>query len=119
MPTFVDRVILHASAGNGGHGCASIHREKYKPLGGPDGGDGGRGGNVALIVDHENATPGGGWRILLGRHAIVALSGRHRATSMAHLTSLSHQQQAARSVLSHAPRARGCHVAACTAGHSH
>jgi GTPase len=56
MPTFVDRVILHASAGNGGHGCASIHREKYKPLGGPDGGDGGRGGNVALIVDPDTTT---------------------------------------------------------------
>jgi GTP-binding protein len=56
MPTFVDRVILHASAGNGGHGCASIHREKYKPLGGPDGGDGGRGGNVALVVDPDTTT---------------------------------------------------------------
>ena len=56
MPTFVDRVILHASAGNGGHGCASIHREKYKPLGGPDGGNGGRGGNVALIVDPDTTT---------------------------------------------------------------
>ncbi len=56
MPTFVDRVVLHASAGNGGHGCASIHREKYKPLGGPDGGDGGRGGNVALVVDPDTTT---------------------------------------------------------------
>jgi len=56
MPTFVDRVILHASAGNGGHGCASIHREKYKPLGGPDGGNGGRGGNVALVVDPDTTT---------------------------------------------------------------
>ena len=56
MPTFVDRVTLHASAGNGGHGCASIHREKYKPLGGPDGGDGGRGGNVALVVDPDTTT---------------------------------------------------------------
>jgi len=56
MPTFVDRVILHASAGNGGNGCASIHREKYKPLGGPDGGQGGRGGNVALVVDSNTTT---------------------------------------------------------------
>ena len=56
MPTFVDRVILHASAGDGGHGCASIRREKYKPLGGPDGGNGGRGGNVALVVDPDTTT---------------------------------------------------------------
>ena len=44
MATFVDRVVLHVTAGDGGHGCASIHREKFKPLGGPDGGNGGRGG---------------------------------------------------------------------------
>ncbi|MDQ1487361.1 MAG: GTPase, partial [Actinomycetota bacterium] len=44
------------SAGNGGNGCASIHREKYKPLGGPDGGTGGRGGNVALVVDPGTTT---------------------------------------------------------------
>ncbi|HET7406464.1 MAG TPA: GTPase ObgE [Mycobacteriales bacterium] len=48
---FVDRVVLHVSAGSGGHGCASIHREKFKPLGGPDGGNGGRGGDVVLLVD--------------------------------------------------------------------
>ena len=51
MTTFVDRVVLHVQAGNGGHGCASIHREKFKPLGGPDGGNGGHGGSVALVVD--------------------------------------------------------------------
>jgi len=49
--TFVDRAVLHVSGGNGGNGCASVHREKFKPLGGPDGGNGGRGGNVVLIVD--------------------------------------------------------------------
>jgi GTPase len=48
---FVDRVVLHATAGDGGHGCSSIHREKFKPLGGPDGGNGGRGGDVVLLVD--------------------------------------------------------------------
>ncbi|WP_163509989.1 GTPase ObgE [Fodinicola acaciae] len=48
---FVDRVVLHVAAGNGGHGCASVHREKFKPLGGPDGGNGGRGGDVVLVVD--------------------------------------------------------------------
>ncbi|MCW2692469.1 MAG: GTPase ObgE [Mycobacterium sp.] len=56
MPTFVDRVVLHAAAGNGGNGAASIHREKFKPLGGPDGGNGGRGGDVILVVDASVTT---------------------------------------------------------------
>ncbi|MEV1005879.1 GTPase ObgE [Streptomyces sp. NPDC049881] len=56
MTTFVDRVELHVVAGNGGHGCASVHREKFKPLGGPDGGDGGRGGSVTLVVDRDVTT---------------------------------------------------------------
>lgn len=53
MVTFVDQVVLHARAGDGGHGCASIHREKFKPLGGPDGGNGGRGGDVILLADRQ------------------------------------------------------------------
>jgi GTPase len=53
MPRFVDRVVIHASAGNGGHGCASVHREKFKPLGGPDGGNGGRGGSIVIVVDPQ------------------------------------------------------------------
>ena len=56
MPTFVDRVVLHAAAGDGGNGCASVHREKFKPLGGPDGGNGGRGGDVVLVVDAGTTT---------------------------------------------------------------
>ncbi|MFE7516464.1 GTPase ObgE [Streptomyces sp. NPDC057540] len=56
MTTFVDRVELHVAAGNGGHGCASVHREKFKPLGGPDGGNGGRGGDVTLVVDQSVTT---------------------------------------------------------------
>ncbi|MDQ1709013.1 MAG: GTPase, partial [Frankiaceae bacterium] len=76
---FVDRVVLHAAAGDGGNGCSSVHREKFKPLGGPDGGDGGRGGDIILVVDpdittlidfhfhpHQKATSGksgaGNWR---------------------------------------------------------
>ena len=51
MTSFVDRVVLHVAAGNGGHGCASVHREKFTPLGGPDGGNGGNGGDVVLTVD--------------------------------------------------------------------
>ncbi|WP_422773690.1 GTPase ObgE [Plantactinospora sp. WMMC1484] len=53
MTTFVDRVVLHLQAGDGGHGCVSIHREKFKPFGGPDGGNGGHGGSVALVVDPQ------------------------------------------------------------------
>ncbi len=56
MTTFVDRVVLHVASGDGGHGCASVHREKFKPLGGPDGGNGGRGGDVALVVDPNTTT---------------------------------------------------------------
>src|ERR1700760_4958489 len=56
MASFIDRVVLHLAAGNGGHGVASIHREKFKPLGGPDGGNGGRGGDVVLEVDASSAT---------------------------------------------------------------
>jgi GTP-binding protein len=56
MTTFVDRVELHVAAGNGGHGCASVHREKFKPLGGPDGGNGGHGGDVILVVDQDVTT---------------------------------------------------------------
>ncbi|HSN06080.1 MAG TPA: GTPase ObgE, partial [Candidatus Angelobacter sp.] len=51
MTTFVDRVVLHVAAGDGGHGCVSVMREKFKPLGGPDGGNGGHGGDVRLVVD--------------------------------------------------------------------
>ncbi len=51
IPSFVDQVDLTVIGGNGGHGCASVHREKFKPLGGPDGGNGGDGGSVILRVD--------------------------------------------------------------------
>ncbi len=53
---FVDRVTLHVTAGNGGHGCVSVRREKFKPLGGPDGANGGDGGNVVLRVDDQTTT---------------------------------------------------------------
>ena len=48
---FIDEALLEARAGNGGAGCTSFRREKFIPKGGPDGGDGGRGGNIILRVD--------------------------------------------------------------------
>jgi GTPase len=56
IPSFVDRVTLHVAAGRGGNGVASVHREKFKPLGGPDGGNGGPGGSVILRVDPDVTT---------------------------------------------------------------
>jgi GTPase len=58
---FADQAELRVHAGDGGHGCASVRREKFKPLGGPDGGNGGRGGDVIIEVDPSTAT-------LLGFH---------------------------------------------------
>src|SRR5687767_8383148 len=48
---FVDEVVIDIAAGNGGAGCASFRREKFIPMGGPDGGDGGRGGDVIAVAD--------------------------------------------------------------------
>jgi GTPase len=48
---FIDRVVVHAKAGDGGSGIISFRREKFVPMGGPDGGDGGRGGNVIVRAD--------------------------------------------------------------------
>jgi GTPase len=56
MAEFADQAVLRVQAGHGGHGCASVHREKFKPLGGPDGGNGGRGGSVILEVDASTST---------------------------------------------------------------
>ena len=52
IPSFVDQVTLHVYGGHGGNGCASIHREKFKPLGGPDGGNGGDDTLFALVAGH-------------------------------------------------------------------
>lgn len=56
MVTFVDRVTLHLRAGKGGNGCVSVRREKFKPLAGPDGGNGGHGGDIVLVADPQVTT---------------------------------------------------------------
>ncbi|GGD39805.1 GTPase Obg [Microbacterium faecale] len=56
MVTFVDEVTLHLKAGKGGNGCVSVRREKFKPLGGPDGGNGGDGGDVIIVADPQTTT---------------------------------------------------------------
>ena len=56
MAEFADHAVLRVQAGHGGNGCASVHREKFKPLGGPDGGNGGRGGDVIFEVHPSTAT---------------------------------------------------------------
>jgi GTP-binding protein len=56
MIQFVDQVTLQLRAGNGGDGCVSIKREKFKPLAGPDGADGGNGGSISLIADSSVTT---------------------------------------------------------------
>jgi GTP-binding protein len=53
---FVDEARIHLTAGDGGAGCASFRREKHVPKGGPDGGDGGRGGSVVLLADIQTST---------------------------------------------------------------
>ncbi len=53
---FVDKVTIRVKAGSGGNGAVSFHREKYVPAGGPDGGDGGRGGDIILKTDDNMST---------------------------------------------------------------
>jgi GTP-binding protein len=70
---FIDRVQVKVKAGDGGNGCSSFRREKFVPRGGPDGGDGGHGGNVIFKVH-------GGETTLIGLHSrpyYEAQRGRH------------------------------------------
>ena len=50
---FIDEIRIYARAGHGGKGCVAFQREKYRPKGGPSGGNGGRGGDVILEADHD------------------------------------------------------------------
>jgi GTP-binding protein len=56
VSSFVDSAQLHAKAGDGGAGCVSFRREAHVAKGGPDGGDGGRGGSVWIVADHNQAS---------------------------------------------------------------
>ncbi|MFF2390225.1 GTPase ObgE [Agromyces sp. NPDC058104] len=56
MVSFVDEVTLFLRAGHGGNGCVSVRREKFKPLAGPDGGNGGHGGDIVLVADPQVTT---------------------------------------------------------------
>ena len=53
---FVDKASIKVKAGNGGNGAVAFHREKYIAAGGPDGGDGGRGGDIVLVADPNMST---------------------------------------------------------------
>ncbi len=70
---FLDEVRLRVRAGDGGRGCVSFRREKYVPRGGPDGGDGGRGGHVIFRASAEYNT----LAHLYNRHLIKAQRGEH------------------------------------------
>jgi GTP-binding protein len=70
---FIDRVTVRVKAGNGGDGCVSFRREKYVPRGGPDGGSGGKGGDIVVRVDPEMRT----LLDLYYRKSVKAKSGRH------------------------------------------
>ncbi len=53
---FLDEIIIHIKAGKGGNGCISFRREKYVPRGGPNGGDGGNGGDIIIVCDESSNT---------------------------------------------------------------
>ena len=56
MSMFVDQARIHIEAGRGGDGCVSFHREKYVAAGGPDGGDGGKGGDIVFVADDHDSS---------------------------------------------------------------
>ncbi len=56
MASFIDKAIIFVKAGDGGNGAVAFHREKYVASGGPDGGDGGRGGNVVFVAQDDSNT---------------------------------------------------------------
>ncbi|HAD59374.1 MAG TPA: GTPase ObgE [Planctomycetaceae bacterium] len=75
---FVDRVTLYCKAGDGGNGCSSFRREAHVPRGGPDGGDGGRGGSVIIQADRNLGSLGN----LVGHKHWNAERGAHGQGSL-------------------------------------
>lgn len=75
--SFTDRVQIHVQAGRGGHGCLSFRREAHTPRGGPDGGNGGRGGDVLLVAD-EQVTDLGTFRTRVHHKAPTGGAGEGR-----------------------------------------
>jgi GTP-binding protein len=70
---FIDQTIIHVKAGDGGHGCIAFLREKFRPNGGPCGGDGGKGGDVILVSDKQLST----LQDLPNNHHYKAQRGEH------------------------------------------
>ncbi|HTR79585.1 MAG TPA: GTPase ObgE [Gemmatimonadaceae bacterium] len=84
---FIDRVVVRVKAGDGGSGIVSFRREKFVPLGGPDGGDGGRGGDVTIRADDNLATLldytyRDSWRAEDGHHGSGSNKTGHAGTSI-------------------------------------
>ena len=70
---FIDNVTIHVKAGDGGNGCVSFRREKHVPKGGPDGGDGGKGGDIIIeAVPHQRTLIN-----FLHRKHVKAKHGQH------------------------------------------
>ena len=74
---FVDKAKISIKAGNGGDGAVSFHREKYVAAGGPDGGDGGKGGDIVFLAPHLSIS--GINANMLRRRAITAVPKTARA----------------------------------------
>ncbi len=77
MNMFIDRVVVEFSSGKGGNGCASFRREKFITKGGPNGGDGGKGGSVILISSGDNSS----LLDLKNRHKVRAEDGKNGMSS--------------------------------------
>jgi GTP-binding protein len=88
---FVDECVIKVSAGDGGRGCISFRREKYEPWGGPNGGDGGAGGDVILLGSHDtnnlvNFKFKQHWKAGRGEHGLGKdCNGREGADAVLHL----------------------------------
>jgi len=77
---FIDQASIYIKAGNGGHGCVSFRREKFIPKGGPDGGDGGRGGNLYFMAVEDLDT----LIDFAGKHHWKAKSGEQGSSNNKH-----------------------------------